>query len=96
MVPTSLLQRDGRAFEQPDSYRPGRELNEPTPHYFPFGGGERRCVGEPLARAELAAVPAAIGEAVTLFPLSREPEPVVQRATVLVPKRGLLVRGAAS
>jgi cytochrome P450 len=95
MVPTSLLQRDGRTFEQPDSYRPDRELTEPSPHYFPFGGGERRCVGQPLARAELAAVPPAIGEAVSLSPLSREPETMVQRATVLVPKRGLLVRAAA-
>jgi cytochrome P450 len=95
MIPTLLLQRDVRAYEEPDEFRPGRDRGTaPNPHYFPFGGGGRRCVGEPLARAEIAAVPRAVLENVRLTTLSPEPEPMVQRATVLVPKRGLLVEAA--
>jgi cytochrome P450 len=92
MVPTLLLQRDPRAYEEPDRFRPERERGAaPNPHFFPFGGGGRRCVGEPLAQAEIATVPRAVLENVRLTPLSPDPEPMVQRATVLVPKRGLLV-----
>jgi cytochrome P450 family 135 len=96
MIPSLLLQRDPRAYEEPDEFHPERDRSAaPSPHYFPFGGGGRRCVGEPLARAEIAAVPRAILENVRLATLSSEPEPMVQRATVLVPKRGLLVEAAA-
>lgn len=92
MIPSLLLQRDPRAYEEPDEFRPERHRGTaPNPHYFPFGGGGRRCVGEPLARAEIATVPRAILENVRLTMLAPEPEPMVQRATVLVPKRGLLV-----
>jgi cytochrome P450 family 135 len=95
MIPTLLLQRDPRAYEEPDEFRPERERgSEPSPHYFPFGGGGRRCVGEPLARAEIATVPRAVLANVRLTTLAPEPEPMVQRATVLVPKRGVLVKAA--
>jgi cytochrome P450 family 135 len=96
MIPSLLLQRDRRAYEEPDEFRPERDRGTaPNSHYFPFGGGGRRCVGEPLARAEIAAVPRAILGNVRLVTLSPEPEPMVQRATVLVPKWGLLVEAAA-
>lgn len=91
MVPTSVLHRDARAFEEPARFRPERWDGEPTGPYFPFGGGARRCVGEPLARAEIAALPAIL-DRVRLEPLSSEPERMVQRATVLVPRGGLWVR----
>jgi cytochrome P450 len=94
VLPTALLQRDSRGYEQPDRFLPDRWRDgQPTPgFYFPFGGGARRCIGEPLARVELAAVVPAILSQVRLFPLAGQPEPMVQRATVLVPKRGLMVR----
>jgi len=93
-LPTALLQRDGRGYERPEEFLPERwQGDRPAPgFYFPFGGGDRRCIGEPLARAELAAVLPAVLNQVRLTPLARQPEPMVQRATVLVPKRGLLVR----
>lgn len=91
LVPTSLVQRDPRAYRDPDRFDPGRWLSgEPTGLHFPFGGGARRCIGEALARAEIETVaPAVLGQ-IGLRPLSREPERVVQRGTVLVPKRSLL------
>jgi cytochrome P450 len=94
LLPTSLLQRDPRAFAQPDEFGPDRwrEQEAPPGSYFPFGGGDRRCVGEPLAQAEFSTVLPAIFSRVRLTPLADAPEPMVQRATVLVPKRSLLVR----
>jgi cytochrome P450 len=97
MVPTALLQRDGRAYQRPDDFLVSRGGGNDPPQgfYFPFGGGDRRCVGEPLAKAEFASVlPAILGE-VTLHPIAEQPEPMVQRATVLVPKRSLLVRATS-
>jgi cytochrome P450 len=94
MVPSTLLHRDPRGFADPDGFRPERWLRTPAPDapFFPFGGGARRCVGEPLAHAEFATVIPAFLAAGRIRPLAPEPEPMVQRATVLVPKRGLLVQ----
>jgi cytochrome P450 family 135 len=95
MVPTTLLHRDVRAYDDPNSFEPRRWIGEPPPaFYFPFGGGARRCIGEPLAHAEIETVIPAVLERLQLSPLSSQPEPMVQRATVLAPKRGLLVRAA--
>jgi len=75
-LPSPLLHRDPVAFPAPDELRPGRPT-EGVP-YFPFGGGTRRCIGEPLARAQLRAV----------WP---RPERMVVRGTVLVPQRSAIV-----
>lgn len=92
MVPSTLLHRDPRGFPHPDAFRPERWRADPPPEapYFPFGGGARRCVGEHLAKAEIATVVPAFLRAGRPVPLAPEPEPMVQRATVLVPRRGLL------
>ncbi|HET9198335.1 MAG TPA: cytochrome P450 [Solirubrobacterales bacterium] len=92
LAPTSLVHRDPRGFRDPDRFQPERWLADITPSwpFFPFGGGARRCVGEPLARAEIETVVPAILGTVSLEPAASEPEPMVQRATVLVPKRSLL------
>ncbi|HVY97774.1 MAG TPA: cytochrome P450, partial [Solirubrobacterales bacterium] len=93
LVPSALLNRDPRAYEAADEFRPERwDGAEPPVPFFPFGGGARRCVGEHLARAEIETVVPALLRAVKLAPLAPEPEPMVQRATVLVPRRSLLVR----
>jgi cytochrome P450 family 135 len=96
MLPTSLLHRDAREYDDPERFQPQRWLGErANGTYFPFGGGARRCVGEPLARAEIEAALPALLEQVRIVPLSRQPEQMVQRATVLVPRRGLLARTQA-
>jgi cytochrome P450 len=96
IAPTSLVHRDPRGFRDPDCFEPERWLADITPSwpFFPFGGGGRRCVGEPLARAEIETVVPAVLRNVALSPLAREPERMVQRATVLVPQRSLLVRAS--
>jgi cytochrome P450 family 135 len=94
LVPTSLVHRDTRGFRDPERFKPERWLANITPSwpFFPFGGGARRCVGEPLAHAEIETAVPAILRKVSLAPLAPEPERMVQRATVLVPQRSLLVR----
>jgi cytochrome P450 len=94
LLPTSLVHRDRRGFRNPDRFEPERWLTDITPSwpFFPFGGGARRCVGEPLAHAEIETVVPAVLRTLQLDPVSEEPERMVQRATVLVPQRSLLVR----
>jgi cytochrome P450 family 135 len=96
LAPTSLVHRDPRGFKDPAHFEPERWLGDITPSwpFFPFGGGARRCVGEPLAHAEIETVVPAVLRSVKLAPLSAEPERMVQRATVLVPQRSLLVRAS--
>jgi cytochrome P450 len=94
MVPSTLVHRDPRGFDEPDAFRPERWRASPPPlaPYFPFGGGARRCVGEHLAHAEIATVLPAFLRTARPLPLAPEPERMVQRATVLVPRHGLLAR----
>jgi cytochrome P450 family 135 len=96
LVPTSLVHTDPRGFADPDRFEPERWLGEAPPSwpFFPFGGGARRCVGEALAHAEIETVVPAVLRAVKLRPLAPQPERMVQRATVLVPQRSLLVRAS--
>jgi cytochrome P450 family 135 len=86
-VPIVLLHRDPGAFPDPDVFRPERFLGnnvEQLP-FLPFGGGPRRCLGRWLARAEIGTVIPAILRRLDLRPLSKEPERMVVRGTVLVP-----------
>jgi len=93
MVPIPLLHRDPRFFAEPEQFRPERWLTHEVDEraYLPFGCGERRCLGEHLARAYFDAIVPAIAGIRRLRPLSREPERMVVRATVLVPQRNALV-----
>jgi len=94
LLPTSLVHRDPRGYRDPARFKPERWLADITPSwpFFPFGGGARRCVGEALARAEIETVVPAVLRTLRLTPVASEPERMVQRATVLVPQRSLLVR----
>jgi len=51
-----VTQRDSANFEAPEDFRPERwELGSntlPKFAFFPFGGGAKMCIGEPLARTE--------------------------------------------
>jgi cytochrome P450 family 135 len=58
---------------------------------LPFGGGVRRCLGEPLAHALIGTALPTVLHAVKLKPLWPEPERMVVRGTVTVPHRSELV-----
>jgi cytochrome P450 len=92
MVPIPVLQRDPRYHDAPDAFRPGRPAPRSEHALLPFGGGARRCLGEPLAFTELGAVLPAVLRAARWRPVGPQPERMVLRATILVPQRGGLVR----
>jgi cytochrome P450 len=81
-----LAHRDPEAFPDPHAFRTDRDYTDPL--YMPFGGGVRRCVGEPLARAQLRAIPPLLPRLRAVHP---RPERMVVRGTVLVPHRSALV-----
>jgi cytochrome P450 len=82
-----LLHRDPVAFPQPDALRLDRPKTGVP--YFPFGGGARRCIGEPLARAQLRTVLPLVPRLRPAWPAQ---ERMVVRGTVLVPHRSAVVR----
>jgi cytochrome P450 len=62
-----VLQRDARFFPEPDRFAPERwtpAFRQALPPfaYFPFGGGTRRCIGEPFAWMELVLVAATVAQ----------------------------------
>jgi cytochrome P450 len=77
----------------PARFDPERFLDvRPSPHsYFPFGGGERRCIGAALAGHEMKIVLARVLSRVDLRPASaRRERPVFQTITI-APSRGVPV-----
>ncbi len=55
MMSQWVKHRDGRVFERPEEFNPGRWIDRPAPPkfaYFPFGGGPRLCIGSGLAMME--------------------------------------------
>jgi cytochrome P450 len=62
-----VTQRDGRYFEEPLAFRPGRWLGEkarqlPRFAYYPFSGGPRTCIGNTFAMMEATLVVAAVAQ----------------------------------
>jgi cytochrome P450 len=101
MVPIPFLQRDVRYHPDPDAFRPDRHQDPahlvPEHALLPFGGGARRCIGEPLAWTQIGAVVPTMLSAVSLRAVGTQPEKMVLRGTILVPRRsGLVIAGAAA
>jgi len=62
-----VLQRDARYYGDPERFDPDRwtpafRAALPPFAYFPFGGGPRRCIGEPFAWMELVLVVATLAQ----------------------------------
>ena len=91
MAPSLLLHRDPEQFEAPDTFRPARFTSGVRGPFFPYGGGERACIGRHLAQAEIHNAVPAVLRTRRLRPLARAPERLVERATILAPCRGALV-----
>ncbi|MEQ9617994.1 MAG: cytochrome P450 [Deltaproteobacteria bacterium] len=88
-----VVHRDPRLYTNPLNYDPDRwnsgfESGLPKFAYFPFGGGPRRCIGEPFAWMEGAILLATIasGWRMRLVPNQRiEPDPLI----TIRPKYGI-------
>jgi cytochrome P450 len=67
IVPTWVVHRDRRWFDEPDTFHPerwdgGLAQRLPRYAYFPFGGGPRQCIGNGFAMMEAILVVAAIAK----------------------------------
>jgi cytochrome P450 len=93
-----LLHRDPRFFLQPDAFCPERwsgsqAASLPRLAYFPFGGGQRGCVGSAFAMQELALVLATVAARIDFTPIpDRVPRPLPH--FTLRPERGIQLRVA--
>ncbi|HEV2388268.1 MAG TPA: cytochrome P450 [Candidatus Acidoferrales bacterium] len=89
-----VAHRDPRHFSDPLAFRPERWLEAPAPHpfaYFPFGGGPRRCIGQPFALMEAALVIATVA-ARFRFRLAPGRGVVPEPLVTLRPKHGIRMR----
>ncbi|MGI8554269.1 MAG: cytochrome P450 [Dehalococcoidia bacterium] len=93
MMSPCVLQRDPRYYDQPETFEPERWRDGlahrlPRFAYFPFGGGQRQCIGQGFAILEAVLVLATV---VQQFRLSLRPERriVPAIAFTLRPKGGV-------
>jgi cytochrome P450 len=71
VMPTWVVQRDARWFEEPEAFRPERWADGlarrlPRYAYFPFGGGPRQCIGSAFAMMEATLILATIAQRFSL------------------------------
>jgi len=67
VMPTWIVHRDSRWFDEPETFRPERWAEErarslPRYAYFPFGGGPRQCIGNAFAMMEAVLILATIAQ----------------------------------
>lgn len=98
VVQTCLLQaqRDERFFPEPLRFLPERWLQPADPSrpkfaYFPFGGGDRICIGGAFARMEMTLILASVVQRWRLEAVSDAPPDIAFGATY-APKGGLPMR----
>ncbi len=90
-----VLHRDGRWFDEPETFRPERWLDGSTARlpkyvYIPFGGGPRVCIGERFAMMEAVLVLVTILRGFRLEMAG--PDPVPFPSITLRPDGGVLMR----
>jgi cytochrome P450 len=88
-----VMHRDPRFFDDPDSFRPERWLDGlqkrlPQYAYFPFGGGQRICIGANFAMMEAGLVLVMLLQRFRVAPVHGR-EVVVWPAFTLRPKTGV-------
>jgi len=93
LLPQWVVHRDARWFPEPEAFRPERWLDEPDHPkfaFFPFGGGQRVCVGNHFARMEAVLVLAELLDRFELHPVAGF-ELEVYPSVTLRPKDGVHV-----
>jgi cytochrome P450 len=96
MAPQFAIHRDARFYPEPMRFDPERFTDEakaarPRMAYFPFGAGNRQCIGEGLAWMEGVLALAAIMQEWRLVPME-EGEPELAPEVTLRPKGPVRVR----
>lgn len=90
------VQRNPEYFPDPDRFdperfAPGARDDRPPFAYFPFGGGTRRCIGEPFAKMEAVLILAALLPRIS-FHLSPGQSIVPDPLVTLRPRGGIRMR----
>jgi cytochrome P450 len=90
-----LIQRNPNYFADPERFEPSRWSDEfskslPKFAYFPFGGGQRMCIGQSFAMTELIVALAVIVLHARFEPAAQQPRPY--GGTMLRPKHGVRLR----
>ena len=96
IIPTCVVHRDARWFDEPDAFLPDRWAGEaarrlPRFAYLPFGGGPRQCIGHTFATMEATLVLAAIAQRFRLALLPDQRVTPTPRIT-LRPEPGIRMR----
>jgi cytochrome P450 len=94
-----VTHRNPRYWKEPEAFRPERWSNGetaalPKGAYFPFGGGNRICIGESFAWTEAVLVLATLARRVRFHGLDPSPVPLEPLVT-LRPGRPVLMRAQA-
>jgi cytochrome P450 len=90
-----LIHRNPRYFPDPERFNPARWNEDftrslPKFAYFPFGGGQRVCIGQALATTVLTVTLATIVARVRFETTAQKPEP--KASTMLRPRAGVQLR----
>jgi cytochrome P450 len=93
LMSQAVMHRDPRYFEEPDSFNPDRWANGlakqlPKYAYFPFGGGQRLCIGNAFALMEAAILIGTIAQKYAFRLVSDQPVET-QAALTLRPRNGM-------
>jgi cytochrome P450 len=95
-MPTWVVHRDPRFFDEPDKFKPERWTPEfindlPKYAYFPFGGGPRVCIGNSFAMMEIVLLLATIAQKFRLELVTKRPVEL-QPAMSLRPRNGIRMK----
>jgi cytochrome P450 len=85
MLSPYITQRDSRYFQNPEEFIPERWETPPPAKFsfFPFGGGAKMCIGEPLARTEGVLILAEIARRFQMLPANDRKIGINPRVTVV-------------